>query len=105
MLNQALINYGLAFLSARGYTPLQPPFFMKKEIMAETALRETHRERERKEREREREREGEGKGETDGASTLYTPQVSLSLHVSYTLDTCRARAQHAPQSYSRLRIR
>lgn len=37
MLNQALINYGLAFLSAREYTPLQPPFFMKKEIMAETA--------------------------------------------------------------------
>jgi len=37
MLNQALINYGLSFLSARGYTPLQPPFFMKKEIMAETA--------------------------------------------------------------------
>lgn len=37
MLNQALINYGLAFLSAREYTPLQPPFFMKKDIMAETA--------------------------------------------------------------------
>jgi len=37
MLNQALINYGLSFLSTRGYTPLQPPFFMKKEIMAETA--------------------------------------------------------------------
>ena len=37
MLNQALINYGIAFLSARGYTPLQPPFFMNKEVMAETA--------------------------------------------------------------------
>eukprot|EP00913_Durusdinium_trenchii_P011403 g10711.t1 len=31
LLNQALINYGIAFLSQRGYTPLQPPFFMKKE--------------------------------------------------------------------------
>eukprot|EP00933_Yihiella_yeosuensis_P082537 TRINITY_DN96451_c0_g1_i1.p1 TRINITY_DN96451_c0_g1~~TRINITY_DN96451_c0_g1_i1.p1 ORF type:complete len:529 (+),score=141.95 TRINITY_DN96451_c0_g1_i1:184-1587(+) len=37
LLNQALINYGLAFLSLRGYTALQPPFFMKKELMAKTA--------------------------------------------------------------------
>ncbi|CAE7353237.1 unnamed protein product [Symbiodinium sp. CCMP2592] len=37
LLNQALINYGLAFLSQRGYTPLQPPFFMKKDLMAKTA--------------------------------------------------------------------
>lgn len=37
LLNQALINYGLAFLSMRGYTPLQPPFFMKKDLMALTA--------------------------------------------------------------------
>eukprot|EP00406_Dinophysis_acuminata_P002343 CAMPEP_0179224896 /NCGR_PEP_ID=MMETSP0797-20121207/8029_1 /TAXON_ID=47934 /ORGANISM="Dinophysis acuminata, Strain DAEP01" /LENGTH=464 /DNA_ID=CAMNT_0020931897 /DNA_START=129 /DNA_END=1523 /DNA_ORIENTATION=- len=37
LLNQALINYGLAFLSMRGYTPLQPPFFMKKDLMAKTA--------------------------------------------------------------------
>lgn len=37
LLNQALINYGLAFLSMRGYTALQPPFFMKKELMAKTA--------------------------------------------------------------------
>jgi len=37
MLNQALISYGLNFLMAHGYTPLQPPFFMNKDIMAETA--------------------------------------------------------------------
>lgn len=37
MLNQALINYGLAFLSSKGYTPLQPPFFMSKEAMAGVA--------------------------------------------------------------------
>ena len=37
LLNQALINYGLAFLSAHGYTPLQPPFFMNKEVMAGVA--------------------------------------------------------------------
>jgi len=37
LLNQALINYGLAFLVARGYTPLQPPFFMKKDLMGKTA--------------------------------------------------------------------
>jgi len=37
LLNQALINYGLAFLSMRGYTPLQPPFMMKKDLMAKTA--------------------------------------------------------------------
>jgi len=37
LLNQALINYGLAFLSMRGYTALQPPFFMKKELMGKTA--------------------------------------------------------------------
>lgn len=37
LLNQALINYGLAFMSMRGYTPLQPPFFMKKDLMGKTA--------------------------------------------------------------------
>jgi len=37
LLNQALINYGIAFLSTRGYTPVQPPFFMKKDLMAKTA--------------------------------------------------------------------
>eukprot|EP00744_Colponema_vietnamica_P002360 GILI01003718.1.p1 GENE.GILI01003718.1~~GILI01003718.1.p1 ORF type:complete len:468 (-),score=179.35 GILI01003718.1:720-2087(-) len=37
LLNQALINYGISFLGARGYTPLQPPYFMNKEVMAETA--------------------------------------------------------------------
>jgi len=37
LLNQALISYGLAFLSQRGYRPLQPPFFMKKDLMAKTA--------------------------------------------------------------------
>lgn len=37
LLNQALINYGLSFLAGREYTPLQPPFMMKKDVMAETA--------------------------------------------------------------------
>jgi len=37
LLNQALINYGLAFLVQRGYTPIQPPFFMAKDVMAKTA--------------------------------------------------------------------
>ena len=37
LLNQALIHYGLKFLSERGYTPVQPPYFMKREIMGETA--------------------------------------------------------------------
>merc|ERR1712060_575432 len=37
LLNQALINYGLAFLTMKGYTALQPPFFMKKDLMAKTA--------------------------------------------------------------------
>jgi seryl-tRNA synthetase len=36
-LNQALINYGLEFLSDRGYTPLQTPQFMLKEYMGKTA--------------------------------------------------------------------
>jgi seryl-tRNA synthetase len=30
LLNQALINYGLQTLINKGYTPCQPPFFMKK---------------------------------------------------------------------------
>jgi seryl-tRNA synthetase len=34
LLNQALINYGIAFLTARGYNILQPPFMMNKEVMA-----------------------------------------------------------------------
>lgn len=33
LLNQALINYGTMFLSKHGYTPIQPPFFMRKDIM------------------------------------------------------------------------
>ncbi|GAB4855534.1 hypothetical protein Ancab_024154 [Ancistrocladus abbreviatus] len=37
LLNQALINFGLAFLLERGYTPLQTPFFMRKDIMAKCA--------------------------------------------------------------------
>ncbi|KFX90227.1 hypothetical protein V490_06580 [Pseudogymnoascus sp. VKM F-3557] len=36
-LNQAMINYGLEFLSERGYTALQAPQFMLKEYMAKTA--------------------------------------------------------------------
>ena len=37
ILNQALINYGLAFLRKREYTVLQTPFLMRKDVMAETA--------------------------------------------------------------------
>lgn len=37
LLNQALINYGLAFMTMRGYTALQPPFFMMKDLMGKTA--------------------------------------------------------------------
>ena len=37
LLNQAIINFGLAFLVKRGFTPLQVPFFMRKEVMAECA--------------------------------------------------------------------
>ena len=37
LLNQALINYGLAFLERRAYVPLQPPFFMNREAMAGVA--------------------------------------------------------------------
>ena len=37
LLNQALINYGLNFLTKRDYMLLQPPFFMKKSVMSETA--------------------------------------------------------------------
>lgn len=36
-LNQALINYGLSFLAKNGYTPLQAPVMMNKEVMAKTA--------------------------------------------------------------------
>jgi seryl-tRNA synthetase len=36
-LNQALINYALEFLHTKGYTPNQPPFFMKGSMMAKTA--------------------------------------------------------------------
>lgn len=36
LLNQALINYGLTFLRAKCYTLLQPPYYMFKNIIAET---------------------------------------------------------------------
>ena len=37
LLNQALINYGLQYLTLRGYCPVHTPFFMRKDIMAECA--------------------------------------------------------------------
>eukprot|EP00920_Eleutheroschizon_duboscqi_P023615 GHVT01058813.1.p1 GENE.GHVT01058813.1~~GHVT01058813.1.p1 ORF type:complete len:500 (-),score=53.50 GHVT01058813.1:4925-6424(-) len=37
MLNMALAQYGLNFLIRKGYMPVQPPFFMKREIMHKTA--------------------------------------------------------------------
>ncbi len=37
MLNQAFQAYGAAFLRARGYSCLQPPFLMKKDVMAGVA--------------------------------------------------------------------
>lgn len=37
LLNQAFINYGIAFLRARKYTMLQPPYFMKKDVMGGVA--------------------------------------------------------------------
>ena len=36
LLNQALINYGIATLTKKGYTPIQAPYFMKKSIMEQT---------------------------------------------------------------------
>jgi seryl-tRNA synthetase len=37
LLNQALINFGLAFLEKKGYTALHTPFFMRKDIMGKCA--------------------------------------------------------------------
>lgn len=37
MLNFALIHYALKFLTGRGYTAIQPPYFMEKEQMAKCA--------------------------------------------------------------------
>ncbi|XP_047336326.1 serine--tRNA ligase [Impatiens glandulifera] len=37
LLNQALINFALAFLGKKSYVPLQTPFFMRKDIMAKCA--------------------------------------------------------------------
>jgi len=37
MLNQAIINYSIAFLAERGYNVVQPPFFMNKDVMASIA--------------------------------------------------------------------
>lgn len=37
LLNMAIIQYALRFLSDRGFTPVQPPYFMEKEQMAKCA--------------------------------------------------------------------
>ncbi len=37
LLNQAFQAYGVAFLGKRGYLPLQPPYLMKKDVMAGVA--------------------------------------------------------------------
>lgn len=36
MLNQALINYGLQFLTKKDYTIVHTPFFMKQQLLAKT---------------------------------------------------------------------
>lgn len=36
LLNQALINYGIQFLMERGYEVVQPPYFIKKDMMEKT---------------------------------------------------------------------
>ena len=36
LLNQALMNSGLAFLAQRGYTLLPNPFFMQQDVMAQS---------------------------------------------------------------------
>ena len=36
LLNSALVSYGINFLAKRGYDPVQPPFFLRRDIMAET---------------------------------------------------------------------
>ena len=36
MLNQAVINYSINYLAERGYTVLQPPYFMKRDLMHQT---------------------------------------------------------------------
>lgn len=37
LLNQALIRYGISFLRKNQYTAMQPPYFMKQDVMAKTA--------------------------------------------------------------------
>ena len=37
MLNQSLISYALGYLNKRGYTAIQPPYFMNKNVMAGVA--------------------------------------------------------------------
>ncbi len=37
LLNQALISYSLSFLVQRGFTPVQPPYFMTKEAMSKVS--------------------------------------------------------------------
>ncbi|KAK1939629.1 putative seryl-tRNA synthetase [Babesia divergens] len=37
LLNMALMQYGMDFLSRRGYEPIMPPYFMKRDIMQECA--------------------------------------------------------------------
>ncbi|GJV93789.1 serine--tRNA ligase [Tanacetum coccineum] len=41
-LNQALINFALDFLEDKGYTALQPPFFMTKDVMSKCAQLESY---------------------------------------------------------------
>lgn len=36
LLNQALINYGISFLMKKGYDVVQPPYFIKKDVMEKT---------------------------------------------------------------------
>ena len=73
-LNDALLNYGKQFLHKRGYTAIQPPFFMFRDYMAKTAQLEQFDE------ELYKVVENEGKPDTDKYLIATSEQPISALH-------------------------
>jgi len=78
LLNLALINFAIGTLYAKGYNPVQTPFFMKKECMAECAQLEQFDEELYKVCVRERARVETPLGHTP--RTVFVCELSTTFH-------------------------
>eukprot|EP01112_Ceratiomyxa_fruticulosa_P010885 TRINITY_DN2901_c0_g1_i1.p1 TRINITY_DN2901_c0_g1~~TRINITY_DN2901_c0_g1_i1.p1 ORF type:complete len:460 (-),score=120.58 TRINITY_DN2901_c0_g1_i1:90-1469(-) len=79
LLQLALVNYGVSFLTQKGYTPLIPPYFMYTKVMAKTAQLSQFDEELYKVG-------GEGAGEEEKCLIATSEQPISALHMNQWLE-------------------